>query len=124
MKSVSRCAQSPARSARDLELLKVSASSAGAFETRMKRSGSFPPGKPALRSGPCTRNGGKDEKGIRFRESKKKNPYAKRLKKSITIRLDQPTVKYFRRLAEEAELPYQSLINLYLRDCAASNRRP
>ncbi len=54
----------------------------------------------------------------------RKNPYAKRLKKSITIRLDEPTVRYFRRLAEEAELPYQSLINLYLRDCAVSNRRP
>ena len=54
----------------------------------------------------------------------RKNPYAKRLKKSVTIRLDEPTVAYFRQLAEEAELPYQTLINLYLRDCAASNRRP
>jgi len=54
----------------------------------------------------------------------RKNPYARRLKKSITIRLDELTVAYFRQLAAEAELPYQSLINLYLRDCAASNRRP
>ncbi len=54
----------------------------------------------------------------------RKNPYAKRLKKSITIRLDEPTVDYFRQLADEAELPYQSLINLYLRDCAVNNRRP
>ncbi len=54
----------------------------------------------------------------------RKNPYAKRLKKSVTIRLDEATVDYFRRLAEEAELPYQTLINLYLRDCAVSNRRP
>jgi predicted DNA binding CopG/RHH family protein len=53
----------------------------------------------------------------------KKNPYAKRLKKSITIRLDETTVEYFKALAEESELPYQSLINLYLRDCAASGRR-
>ena len=53
-----------------------------------------------------------------------KNPYARRLKKSVTIRLDEPTVEYFRQLAEEAELPYQTLINLYLRDCAVSNRRP
>ena len=52
-----------------------------------------------------------------------KNPYAKRLKRSITIRLDQSTVAYFKELAEETELPYQSLINLYLRDCAASGRR-
>ena len=43
-----------------------------------------------------------------------KNPYAKRLKRSITIRLDQSTVAYFKELAEETELPYQSLINLYL----------
>lgn len=53
----------------------------------------------------------------------KKNPYAKRLKQSVTIRLDPSTVAYFRALAEETGLPYQSLINLYLRDCAASGRR-
>lgn len=53
----------------------------------------------------------------------KKNPYAKRLKQSVTIRLDPSTVAYFRELAEEIGLPYQSLINLYLRDCAASGRR-
>ncbi len=52
-----------------------------------------------------------------------KNPYAKRLKRSITIRLDESTVMYFKNLAEETELPYQSLINLYLRDCASSGRR-
>ena len=51
------------------------------------------------------------------------NPYAKRLKKSVTIRLDEPTIAYFKRLAEEAEIPYQTLINLYLRDCAASGRQ-
>lgn len=53
----------------------------------------------------------------------KKNPYAKRLKQSVTIRLDPSTVTYFKTLAEQTELPYQSLINLYLRDCAASGRR-
>lgn len=52
-----------------------------------------------------------------------KNPYAKRLKKPVTIRLDESTVAYFKELAEETEVPYQSLINLYLRDCAASGRR-
>lgn len=52
-----------------------------------------------------------------------KNPYAKRLKQPVTIRLDQSTVAYFKGLAEETELPYQSLINLYLRDCAATGRR-
>ena len=52
------------------------------------------------------------------------NPYAKRLKRPVTIRLDEPTLAYFRGLAEELELPYQTLINLYLRDCAATGRRP
>ena len=52
------------------------------------------------------------------------NPYAKRLKRSVTIRLDEPTLEYFQDLAAELELPYQTLINLYLRDCVASGRRP
>ena len=52
-----------------------------------------------------------------------KNPYAKRLKRSVTIRLDDSTVEYFKALAEESGLPYQNLINLYLRDCASSGRR-
>ena len=52
-----------------------------------------------------------------------KNPHAKRLKRPVTIRLDDSTVAYFKKLAEETELPYQSLINLYLRDCAATGRR-
>jgi len=50
------------------------------------------------------------------------NPYAQRLKKQITIRLDRDTIAYFKDMAEEKGIPYQSLINLYLRDCAASNR--
>ncbi len=53
----------------------------------------------------------------------KKNPYAKRLKQSVTIRLDPSTIAYFKSLAEQTTLPYQSLINLYLRDCATSGRR-
>jgi len=53
----------------------------------------------------------------------RRNPYAKRLKKPITIRLDEGTIGYFKQLADETALPYQSLINLYLRDCAASGRR-
>lgn len=53
----------------------------------------------------------------------KKNPYASRLKKQVTIRLEEGTVAYFKRLAEETGIPYQTLINLYLRDCAARNRR-
>lgn len=52
------------------------------------------------------------------------NPYAKRLKRPITIRLDEATLAYFQELAAELEVPYQTLINLYLRDCAQRRRRP
>jgi len=52
------------------------------------------------------------------------NPYAKRLKRQITIRLDARTVDYFKELSEELGVPYQTLINLYLQDCAASRKRP
>lgn len=52
----------------------------------------------------------------------KKNPYAARLKRRVTIRLDDPTVEYFKGLADETGIPYQTLINLYLRDCAESRR--
>ena len=51
------------------------------------------------------------------------NPYAKRLKKQITIRLDVPTLDYFKGLSEEVGVPYQTLINLYLQECAASGKR-
>lgn len=51
------------------------------------------------------------------------NPYAKRLERQVTIRLEQGTIAYFKALAEEAGIPYQTLINLYLRDCASSRRR-
>ena len=54
----------------------------------------------------------------------KRNPYAKRLKKQITIRIDDDTIEYFTALAEEKGIPYQSLINLYLRDCAETHRKP
>ena len=50
------------------------------------------------------------------------NPYAQKLKKQITIRLDEDTIEYFKNMAEEKGIPYQSLINLYLRDCAQTHR--
>jgi uncharacterized protein (DUF4415 family) len=53
----------------------------------------------------------------------RKNPYLKHLKQPVTIRLDRDTVAYFKALAEESGLAYQSLINLYLRDCAAHGRK-
>jgi len=54
----------------------------------------------------------------------KPNPYAKRLKKQVTMRLDTDILDYFRGLAEETGIPYQTLINMYLRDCAQSQKRP
>jgi len=53
----------------------------------------------------------------------RRNPYAARLKKPVTIRLDEATIAYFKQLAEETRIPYQTLINLYLRDCAATGRK-
>ena len=53
----------------------------------------------------------------------KRNPYAKRLKRQITIRLDSPTIEYFKDLAVDTGVPYQTLINLYLRDCATTGRK-
>ncbi len=53
----------------------------------------------------------------------RKNPYAAMLKKPITIRLDEASIAYFKGISEEVGIPYQSLINLYLRECAASNRK-
>jgi len=53
-----------------------------------------------------------------------KNPYAKRLKQQVTMRLDKNTIDYFKALAHEKEMPYQTLINLYLTDCAKSKRKP
>jgi antitoxin component of RelBE/YafQ-DinJ toxin-antitoxin module len=52
------------------------------------------------------------------------NPYAKQLKRQITIRLDAGTVDCFKEVAAEMGMPYQNLINLFLRDCAATKRRP
>jgi hypothetical protein len=52
-----------------------------------------------------------------------KNPYISRLKQPITIRLDKGTVAYFKGLANEVGMPYQNIINLYLRDCALHHRR-
>ena len=53
----------------------------------------------------------------------RKNPFTKYLKQPITMRLDRDTVSYFKNMAEESGIPYQTLINLYLRDCAVNNRK-
>jgi predicted DNA binding CopG/RHH family protein len=54
----------------------------------------------------------------------RKNPYSKQLKRQITIRLDTAAVEYFKEVAADLGMPYQNLINLFLRDCALNKRRP
>ncbi|MGY8814040.1 MAG: BrnA antitoxin family protein [Gammaproteobacteria bacterium] len=51
------------------------------------------------------------------------NPYASKLKKPVTMRLGEDVVNYFKEMAEDSGVPYQSLINLYLRDCIAQHRK-
>ena len=55
---------------------------------------------------------------------RKKNPYVAKLKKPVTISLGEDVVEYFKTLSTEMGLPYQSLINLYLRDCVTTHRKP
>jgi predicted DNA binding CopG/RHH family protein len=52
-----------------------------------------------------------------------KNPYSRKLKKQITIRLDSETIEYFKSLSKEIGIPYQNLINLYLLDCANTQKK-
>jgi predicted DNA binding CopG/RHH family protein len=54
---------------------------------------------------------------------KRRNPYAKQLKKQITIRLGIETIDYFKGLSEETGIPYQNLIDSYLSDCAEHQRK-
>ncbi len=53
----------------------------------------------------------------------RKNPYATKLKKSVTMRLSEDVIDYFKNMAEDSGVPYQSLINLYLRDCMAQHKK-
>lgn len=53
----------------------------------------------------------------------KKNPYAKKLKKQITINIDNDTIEYFREQSDISGIPYQTLINLYLADCVANKKQ-
>ena len=52
-----------------------------------------------------------------------RNPYAKQLKRQVTIRLDRDTLEYFKALAADSRIPYQTLINLYLRECATNRKK-
>ena len=73
---------------------------------------------------------GQSRNSMRFSDMKdeydfsmsQRNPYSKQLKEQITIRIDQDTIEYFRKMAEDKGIPYQSLINLYLRDCAQTHK--
>lgn len=51
------------------------------------------------------------------------NPYVKKLKKQMTILLEEDVVDYFKELSEQTQIPYQTLINLYLKDCVKSQRK-
>jgi predicted DNA binding CopG/RHH family protein len=53
-----------------------------------------------------------------------KNPYIKKLKRQITIRVENDTIDYFKKIAADSDIPYQKLINLFLRDCAQHNKKP
>ena len=53
-----------------------------------------------------------------------KNPYIKKIKKQISIRIEKETVEYFKKLAAEIDIPYQNLMNMYLRECAQNNFKP
>ena len=52
-----------------------------------------------------------------------KNPYINKLKKQITIRIDEDSIEYFRKISTDVGIPYQNLINMYLRDCTHSNKK-
>jgi len=52
-----------------------------------------------------------------------RNPYIRKAKQQVTIRLDKETVDYFKALAADSGIPYQNLINLYLRECASEKKR-
>ncbi len=54
----------------------------------------------------------------------RKNPYSKALKRQITIRIEEETIDYFKKLATESGIPYQNLINMFLRECAQSRKKP
>ena len=53
-----------------------------------------------------------------------KNPFSRRLKKQITIRIEMETIAYFKKLAEDSGISYQNLINMYLRECVQSHKKP
>jgi len=53
-----------------------------------------------------------------------KNPYVRPRKQAVTIRLDPATITYFKDLSVEFSMPYQTLINSFLTDCAKRKKKP
>lgn len=64
-----------------------------------------------------------NEKRIQL-ENSIKNPYTRKLKKQVTIQMENNTIEYFKQLASETDIPYQKLINLFLRDCVQNKKKP
>ena len=54
----------------------------------------------------------------------KRNPYSRKLKRQITIRIDERTIEYFKKMSAESGIPYQNLMNMYLRECADAQKKP
>ena len=89
----------------------------------MKSSESFQPEKPTVMSNNIILGENDMRKEYGFSKSIK-NPYTKKLKRQITIRIENATIEYFQQLAAETDIPYQKLINLFLKNCAQSKMKP
>ena len=86
-------------------------------------SGLSQPGKQPRMSQRCTAGDTMKKEYDLTKLKSRPNPYAKRLKKQVTLRIRPDVIDYFKDMAEEKGIPYQSLINLYLQDCVASHRK-
>jgi len=53
-----------------------------------------------------------------------KNPYARKFKKLISIRIENDTIEYFKKLASQIDIPHQNLMNIYLKECTDKNKKP
>jgi len=54
---------------------------------------------------------------------RQKNPFSKQLKKQVTLRMGVDIIEYFKEMSDETGIPYQNLINLYLRECVNSKKK-
>ncbi|GJQ21903.1 MAG: hypothetical protein HBSIN02_22580 [Bacteroidia bacterium] len=93
-----------------------------AIGKQKRASESFQPGEHPGRNSDNIGKGSRMRRHYDFSKAQK-NPYAGKLKRSVTIRIDQRTIDYFKNLSVSTGIAYQTLINLYLRECAASGRK-